>query len=131
MSSLRSVLANRALLALMTGHFINDMLGNVLPQLYPIAKDRFHVSNADVGFLTLAYTIGSSLLQPFFGHLSDRLQNRWLAPSILAWSVFWVSVCGLANSFWLLFGVAALAGIGSGAYHPLGASSASRVSDRA
>lgn len=129
MTSLRSVVANRALLALMTGHFVNDMLGNVLPQLYPIAKDRFHISNADVGFLTLAYTVGSSLLQPFFGHLSDRWQTRWMAPTILAWSVIWVSVCGLANSFWLLFAVAALAGIGSGAYHPLGASSASRVSD--
>lgn len=127
--SLRSVVANRALLALMTGHFVNDMLVNVLPQLYPIAKSRFNVSNADVGFITLAYTIGSSFLQPFFGHLSDRLQNRWLAPTILAWSTFWISVCGLASSFWMLFGIAALAGIGSGAYHPLGASSASRISD--
>lgn len=128
-SSLRSVVANRALLALMTGHFINDMLVNVLPQLYPIAKSRFNVGNADVGFITLAYTIGSSFLQPFFGHLSDRLQNRWLAPAILAWSTVWMSVCGLASSFWMLFGIAALAGIGSGAYHPLGASSASRISD--
>jgi FSR family fosmidomycin resistance protein-like MFS transporter len=128
-SSLRSVVANRALLALMTGHFINDMLVNVLPQLYPIAKNRFQVSNADLGLITLAYTIGSSFLQPFFGHLSDRLQNRWLAPSILAWSTVWISVCGLASSFWMLFGIATLAGIGSGAYHPLGASSASRISD--
>ena len=129
MTGLRTVVASRALLALMTGHFVNDMLGNVLPQLYPIAKDRFHISNADVGILTLAYTVGSSLLQPFFGHLADRWQTRWLAPAILAWSVVWVSACGLANSFWVLFAIAALAGIGSGAYHPLGASSASRVSD--
>jgi FSR family fosmidomycin resistance protein-like MFS transporter len=35
----------------------------------------------------------------------------------------------LADSYWVLFAVAALAGIGSGAYHPLGASAASRVSD--
>lgn len=129
MSRLGSVLANRALLALMTGHFVNDMFAAVLPMLYPIVKREFGVSNADVGFLTLAYTASSSLLQPFFGHLSDRFQNRWLAPLILAWSAVWVSSYGLADSYWVLFGVAALAGVGSGAYHPLGASAASRVTD--
>ena len=129
MLTIRSALANRALLALMTGHFVNDMFAAVLPMVYPIAKEEFGVSNADVGFLTLAYTASSSLLQPFFGHFSDRWHPRWLAPAILAWSTVWVSSYGLADSYWVLFAVAALAGVGSGAYHPLGASAAARVSD--
>ena len=129
MLAIRSTLKNRALIALMMGHFVNDMFGSVLPILYPIVKTKFGISNADVGFLTLAYTSTGSLFQPVFGHLTDRWQNRWLAPMILGWSAVWVSCYGLANSYWALFALAALAGLGSGAYHPLGASGASRVSD--
>lgn len=128
-SSIRTALANRALLALMTGHFVNDMFAAILPMMYPIAKAEFGVSNADVGFLTLAYTTTSSILQPFFGHVSDRWRSPWLAPAILVWSTIWVSSYGFADSYWVLFAVAALAGVGSGAYHPLGASAAARVSD--
>jgi MFS transporter, FSR family, fosmidomycin resistance protein len=128
-NAVRTALKNRALIALMMGHFVNDMFAAVLPILYPIAKTRFGLSNADVGFLTLAYTTTGSLFQPVFGHLTDRWQNRWLAPLILSWSVVWVSLYGLANSYWMLFAFAALAGVGSGAYHPLGASGAARVSD--
>lgn len=129
MSTVRSVLRNRALLALMVGHFVNDMFASVLPILYPIVKTKWDISNADVGFLTLAYTTTGSLLQPVFGHLTDRWQNRWLAPLFLTWSAVWVSSYGLANSYWMLFIFAAMAGLGSGAYHPLGATAASRVSD--
>lgn len=113
----------------MTGHCVNDMLVSVLPILYPIAKDRFGLSNADVGFITLAYTATGSLFQPFFGYLTDRWQRKWMAPLILAWSASWVGVYGFAGSFAMLILFAALAGLGSGAYHPLGASGAARVSD--
>lgn len=129
MLAMGSVLKNRALLALMTGHFVNDMFASVLPYLYPIAKAEWNIGNAEIGFLTLAYTTSASLLQPVFGHMTDRIRNRWLAPAILAWSAIWVSSYGLANSYWVLFAFALLAGLGSGAYHPLGASAASRASD--
>jgi MFS transporter, FSR family, fosmidomycin resistance protein len=129
MTNYRAVLANGALLALMLGHFTNDMFAGVLPILYPLAQERFRIDNAAVGLITLAYAGSSSLFQPLFGLLADRFVARWLPPAILLWSAAFVASYGLAGSYAQLVLLAALAGIGSAAYHPLGASSAALVSD--
>lgn len=126
---LKSVLRNRALVTLAIGHLTNDMFAGVLPILYPLFKDEFHLSNAQIGLLTLAYTGSGSLLQPAFGYLADRVLNRWIASAILLWSTVFVSTYGLANSFGVLLLVAALTGVGSAAYHPFGASNASKICD--
>ena len=124
-----SILANGALVTLMLGHFTNDMFGGVLPMLYPEAKDRFGIGNAEVGLVTLAYTGASSLSQPFFGYLTDRHGRRWFAPAVLLWGACWVSLYGFAGSFAVFVALAGLAGLASGAYHPFGASNAAAVTD--
>jgi FSR family fosmidomycin resistance protein-like MFS transporter len=129
MQVLTSVLKNRALVTLAIGHMTNDMFAGVLPILYPLFKDDFHLSNAQIGLLTLAYTGTGSLLQPAFGYLADRVLNRWIASAILLWSTVFVSIYGTVNGFGLLLLVAALTGIGSAAYHPFGASNASKICD--
>jgi FSR family fosmidomycin resistance protein-like MFS transporter len=125
---LTRVLANGALLTLMLGHFTNDLMGGVLPMLFPDFKDRFDLDNAAVGGITLAYSSASSLSQPIFGYLSDRFGRRWFVPIPLVWGACFVSLLGFADSFAVILILAALAGIGSGAYHPLGASNAAAVS---
>ncbi len=128
---LKSVLKNRALVTLAIGHMTNDMFAGVLPILYPLFKDEFRLTNAQIGLLTLAYTGTGSLLQPAFGYLADRVLNRWIASAILLWSTVFVSIYGVVNGFGLLILIAALAGIGSAAYHPFGASNASKICDPA
>ena len=122
-------LRNRALLVLMLGHFTNDMLAGVLPMLYPVMKERFDLTNAGVGLVTLAYTGMSSLTQPVFGFFSDRYGRRWFASAALLWGVTFVALYGFAPSFPVFLAFAALAGVASGAYHPLGASNAAIVAD--
>ncbi len=124
-----SAIRNQALIALMLGHFTNDMLGGVLPMLYPVVKDRFQIGNGEVGLLMLAYAGTASLFQPLFGHVADRISVRWLPPLVLMWSASFVSLYGFAGSFELLLVIAALAGFGSAAYHPIGATNATIVSD--
>lgn len=111
----------------MVGHFTNDMLAGVLPILYPLLQDRFNLDNAAIGLVTLAHTSTSSLFQPIFGHVSDRHGRRWFAPATLLWSACFVAAYGFADSFGMLLLLAALAGIGSGAFHPVGAASAAAV----
>jgi MFS transporter, FSR family, fosmidomycin resistance protein len=118
---------NRALSTLMLGHFSNDLFAGVLPVLYPAFKDEFHVSNAEVGLVTLAYSGTASICQPLFGHLADRHDRRWYVPFALLWSGIFVASYGFAGSFSVLVAVAALAGLGSGAFHPLGATNAAKV----
>ena len=130
MRSVRMALGNAALLALMLGHFTNDTFGGVLPMLFPPMKERFDLSNAEIGLVTLAYTSAASLSQPFFGYLSDRHSRRWYAPATLVWGALFVASYGFAESYGMFLALAFLAGVGSGAYHPLGASNAAAVTDK-
>lgn len=125
-------LRNRALLVLMLGHFTNDMFGGLLPILAPVMQDRFLLSNAEVGLAATAYTGMASLTQPFFGHLSDRHGRRWFASAVLLWHVGFVAAYGFAPTWPVFLLFVGMAGVASGAYHPLGASNAALVShDRA
>jgi FSR family fosmidomycin resistance protein-like MFS transporter len=121
------ILKNRALVIFMSGHFSNDLLVGVLPVLYPIFKDQFGLDNAQLGLVTLAYSIASSLTQPLFGYISDRVRRYWFPPVIVLWGGFFVGMYGFASGFWSLFLLAVLGGLGSAAFHPLGATNAAGV----
>lgn len=127
MTVLPQVLRNRALSTLMLGHFSNDLFAGVLPVLYPAFKDEFHLTNAEVGLVTLAYSGTASIFQPLFGHVADRYDKRWYVPFALLWSGIFVASYGFAGGFGALVILAAIAGLGSGAFHPLGATNAARV----
>lgn len=131
MSSFKRALKNPALLVLMLGHFTNDLFGGILAIMYPVLKLKFGLSNAEIGFVTLVYTGMSSLTQPAFGHLVDQHTRRWYAPVAILWGSVFVSFYGLAPTFPLLLGCAAMAGAASGAFHPVGATNAAAVTDPA
>ena len=113
----------------MLGHFSNDMLGGVLPVLFPIMKLQYGLTNAQLGLVTLAFTATSSLTQPLFGYFSDTHGRRWFVPATLIWGALCASCYGFITSYLAFIALAALAGIGSGAFHPLGASNAAAVSN--
>jgi FSR family fosmidomycin resistance protein-like MFS transporter len=78
-----------------------------------------------VGLVSLAYVGASSISQPFFGWLADRSGTRLIGLALI-WTTATFAFSGFAPSFWLLL-LAGAAGLGSGAYHPLGALNASAV----
>ena len=112
----------------MLGHFSNDMLGGVLPILFPVMKLQFGLTNAQMGLVTLAFTAMASLTQPLFGYFSDTHGRRWYVPVTLIWGATCAALYGFAGSYGIFIALAGLAGIGSGAFHPLGASGAAAVS---
>lgn len=120
------VLQNRPLLTLMLGHFTVDMYSGVLPVLYPILTGRFNLDLATVGLVTLAYSGMASLAQPFFGWVADRYGTRYIGLA-LCWTALTFALIGFAPTFPILLALAAAAGIGSGAYHPLGSLNAAAV----
>lgn len=130
MSATSSIFRNKQLMTLAFGHFSVDMFGGLLPVLYPLLTDQFDLDLKTVGFVALAYSGASSLSQPAFGLLADRIGTR-LTGLALIWSGVLFATVGFAPSFWLLVTLAALAGLGSGAFHPFGAISANAVIDKA
>ena len=117
---MREYLRNGKLLTLMLGHFTVDSYVGVIPVLYPLLIGRFSLNLATVGLVSLAYSGMAAASQPLFGLLADRFGTR-LTGLALVWTATTFSVVGFVNSFPLLLGLALASGLGSGAFHPLGA----------
>src|SRR5256884_9195631 len=117
---MREFLRNGKLLTLMLGHFTVDSYVGVIPVLYALLIGRFHLSLATVGLVSLAYGGMAAISQPLFGLLADRFGTR-LTGLPLAWTAITFAVVGFVDSFPLLLALALASGLGSGAFHPLGA----------
>ena len=113
-------LRNGKLLTLMLGHFTVDSYVGVIPVLYPLLIGRFNLSLATVGLVSLTYGGMAAISQPLFGILADRFGTR-LTGLTLVWTAMTFAVVGFVNSFPLLLALALASGLGSGAFHPLGA----------
>jgi len=116
----REYLRNGKLLTLMLGHFTVDSYVGVIPVLYPLLIGRFRLSLATIGLVSLAYSGMAAISQPLFGLIADRFGTRFTGLA-LAWTAITFAVVGFVNSFPLLLGLALASGLGSGAFHPLGA----------
>jgi MFS transporter, FSR family, fosmidomycin resistance protein len=113
-------LRNGKLLTLMLGHFTVDSYVGVIPVVYPLLIGRFHLSLGTIGLISLAYGGTAAISQPLFGLLADRFGTRFTGLA-LAWTAITFSIVGFVNSFPLLLALALASGVGSGAFHPLGA----------
>jgi FSR family fosmidomycin resistance protein-like MFS transporter len=65
---------------LSAGHLFTDMAQGSVPALLPFLISKDHLNYAAASALVLAATISSSVIQPLFGHLSDRRSLPWLMP---------------------------------------------------
>ena len=117
---MRDFLRNTKLLTLMLGHLTVDSYVGVLPVLYPLLIGRFHLTLATVGLVSLAYGGMAAISQPLFGVLADRYGTR-MTGAALGWTALTFSLAGFVPSFPLLLALAAFSGLGSGAFHPMGA----------
>ncbi|MGH7776702.1 MAG: MFS transporter [Candidatus Dormibacterales bacterium] len=118
------ILRNHRLRTLTVGHFAVDCYAGVLPVLYPLLIHRFALDLKTVGLVTLAYSGMGAISQPLFGLAADRFGSR-LTGLALGWTALVFSTVGFAPSFPVLVLLAAVAGLGSGAFHPLAALNAS------
>ncbi len=106
------------LMALSLTHGLNDLVQSLIPAIYPILKTTFALDFRQIGFITLAYQLTASLLQPFVGLYTDRKP----VPHSLA-AGMGLTLCGLfllsvAPSFIMVLAAAALVGLGSSVFHP-------------
>lgn len=122
---MRSLLKNVTLWSLTLGHFSVDMLAGAMPIAVGLyLKDTLGLTLAQIGLLLGAYQMTSSLTQPLFGYLSDRYGGRWFAVGGLVWLAVLQGLVGFMPTFESALIIAALAGLGSAAFHPQGASGA-------
>ncbi|MBV9916028.1 MAG: MFS transporter [Solirubrobacterales bacterium] len=118
----------RAMATLSAGHTFTDISQGAIPALLPFLISQHHLSYAAASALVLAATISSSVIQPVFGHLSDRISLPWLMPVGPALGGLGVALAGWAPTYPLTFAAIVLSGIGVAAFHPEGSRFANYVS---
>jgi MFS transporter, FSR family, fosmidomycin resistance protein len=118
----------RAMGALSAGHMLTDISQGAIPALLPFLMSRDHLSYAAASALVLAATISSSVIQPAFGHMSDRISLPWLMPLGPALGGIGVALAAWAPSYGLTFAAIVLSGVGVAAFHPEGSRFANYVS---
>src|SRR3954463_3856361 len=114
-------LDRRGLAALAAGHAAADLCQGSVPALIPFLIAQRGYSYAAAGGLLLAVTGGSSIIQPLFGAVSDRLSMSWLMPVGVALAAFGIAGAGVAPSFGLTAAAVGIGGRGVAAFHPEGA----------
>lgn len=123
----RAFLRQRDYLAVSLTHFFVDVLNSGRTLLVALLAISIGLSNTQVGIALLLYNVGSSLSQPLFGWLADRIGARWLTIGGMGWMILFYTVASLGTD-WLALITLTMAGLGSGATHPTGTMVASQSS---
>ena len=116
--------------ALSGGHCAVDFPGGALPALLPFLVDKFNLSYTLAAVIMLASTASSSVVQPLFGHWSDRRGGIWLLPAGVAVAAVGIGIASAAQSYALVLVFVVLSGLGVAAYHPEASKFAAYASGR-
>jgi len=106
------------LVAISFCHFSNDLLQSLLPAIYPNLKLALGLSFAQIGFVTLAYQVTASLLQPVVGLVADKRPTPLALPAGTLFAMAGLCMLAGAHNYALLIGGACFLGVGSAIFHP-------------
>lgn len=110
-------------------HATNDTYTSFLAPLLPALIAKLALSRTQAGLLAFMQS-SPSLLQPFIGHLSDRVDLRYfiiLSPAVVATMM---SLLGVAPTYGVLVLLVVVAGLSSASLHAVAPAIAGRLSGR-
>jgi FSR family fosmidomycin resistance protein-like MFS transporter len=106
----------------------NDLFMNMGPVLLAFLSSAvLPISAAQIGLALGLREIMGAVTQPAFGWLSDRVGGKWLGAGglICVTSMLVVTLlAALGGNFWIMLIPYTLMALGSGSFHPVGASTA-------
>jgi FSR family fosmidomycin resistance protein-like MFS transporter len=109
------------------GHFVIDVTQGSLPAVLPFIKQLHALTYAQVALIVLAGNLTSSIIQPVFGYLSDRIARRWILPTSVFVSGAGIGLLGLAPGYEGVVVLVVVMGLGVAAWHPEGYRTATAV----
>ncbi|HKN95274.1 MAG TPA: MFS transporter [Thermoleophilaceae bacterium] len=114
----RTGVDRRGMGVLALGHMLVDSCQGAVPALLPFLVSQRGYSYAAASGLILAATVSSSVIQPFFGHFSDRRSLAWLLVAGPVTAGAGIALVGITHTYPMTFLAVVLSGIGVAAYHP-------------
>jgi MFS transporter, FSR family, fosmidomycin resistance protein len=110
--------AFRILAAISFCHLLNDMMQSVIPAVYPILKQSYHLDFGQIGLITLTSQLTASLLQPLVGLYTDHRPTPYSLPAGMTFTMVGLILIASAPSFAMVLAAVAMVGMGSAVFHP-------------
>ncbi|HEY1977189.1 MAG TPA: MFS transporter [Candidatus Baltobacteraceae bacterium] len=111
-------LDRRGITLLSVAHVFNDANQSALPAIIPWLIAHRGLSLTAAATLVLAMNLSSSVVQPLFGHLSDRRSLAPVIPASLFLATLGTAMIGFAPSMTMMLVGALISGIGVAGFHP-------------
>ncbi|MBN1479704.1 MFS transporter [candidate division KSB1 bacterium] len=112
------------------GHFVNDMYVGFLAPLLPLIIAKIDITLTMAAGLTSILSTFTSLAQPAFGHIADKIRRPFLAALGPLLTALFFSAIGWVDSYVALVALIVVGGIGTAAFHPQAAALVGRTSGR-
>ncbi|MGN6193681.1 MAG: MFS transporter [Ginsengibacter sp.] len=106
------------LFAISFSHLLNDTIQSLIPAIYPILKQNYQLTFAQVGLITLTFQMAASLLQPFVGLYTDRKPQPYSLATGMGFTLSGLIVLSISHHFYMVLLSVGLIGIGSSIFHP-------------
>ena len=106
------------LFAISISHLLNDTIQSLIPAIYPIIKDSYHLTFSQIGLITLTFQLAASLLQPFVGLYTDKRPQPYSLAIGMGFTLMGLVILSMSNNFHLILVSVAMVGIGSSIFHP-------------
>ncbi len=113
------------------GHLSCDVNGGALPAILPFLITNYGFNYQAAAGLMFAFSCLSSIIQPVFGYLSDRISKPWFIPLGVLLAGGGLATIGFLQHYWAIFAAVVVSGVGAALFHPEGARYANKVSGAA
>jgi FSR family fosmidomycin resistance protein-like MFS transporter len=106
------------LFAISFAHLLNDLIQAIIPSIYPILKEKYHLSFSQIGLITFAFQFSASIFQPLVGYYTDKYPKPFSQIYGMLFSLAGIVSLSFADNFyWILLSVIFI-GTGSSIFHP-------------
>jgi FSR family fosmidomycin resistance protein-like MFS transporter len=106
------------LLSISFSHLLNDTIQSIIPSIYPVVKNSFHLNFSQIGIITLVFQLTASLFQPLIGLYTDRKPQPYSLAVGMVFTLSGLILLSQAKNYTLLLVAVAVIGTGSSVFHP-------------
>src|SRR3954453_4823032 len=100
------------LFALSFSHMLNDTMQALIPAIYPLLKDSFGLTFAQIGFITFTFQMAGSVFQPVVGFYTDRNPRPYSLVTGMSITLCGLVLLALASHYEIVLVAAAMVGLG-------------------
>ena len=99
-------------------HGLSHFYYMVLPPMFAVLKTAFGLNNLEIGLFMTIFAAAAAIGQTPVGFLVDKIGGRQVLICGLLLESIAIGSIGLAESYWQLLALGAIAGMGHTVYHP-------------